>query len=280
MAREYRERTLRRAPAIRIAMPDPSAATREDRARLEEHGYTVIPDLLSAAAVASLRDALSPVLGGERFGRIAFEGRRTERVYALLAKCDAVAPLVEHPRLLAICEAFLNPAFLLSSVQAVNIHPGEAAQDLHCDDDAGAPPRPRGPRGVSAMWALDDFTTENGSTRIVPGSHRWDGASPAPDPIPVQMRAGSLLVYLGGVLHSGGEHRGDRPRLGISVIYCEPWLRQFETLMLSVPPEVAARFSDRVRRMLGYSMLGPMGNVDGRDPIRLVEAAAKHVPLR
>ena len=241
------------------------------QAALEEHGYVVLPDVLDAGEVARLRDALAPVFGHEHFGRNPFEGRSTERVYALLAKCEAVAPLLDHPSVMALGDAFLAPGFLLSSVQAVNIHPGEHAQDLHCDDDAGAPPRPRGPQGLSTMWALDDFTTENGSTRLVPGSHRWDGVSAQPDPVPVQMNAGSVLVYLGGVQHSGGEHRGDRPRLGVSVIYCQPWLRQFENLMLSVPREVAARTSPRIQQMLGYSMLGPLGNVDGRHPRKLLE---------
>ena len=214
------------------------------------------------------------VLGEQRFGRKPFEGQRTERVYALLAKCPEVAQLVEHPRVLAIGDAFLESGYLLSSIQAVNIHPGEQAQALHCDDDAGAPPRPRAPQGFSCMWALDDFGPDNGSTQLVPGSHLWDAhrVLRREDAMPVKMLAGSLLVYLGGVHHGGGEHRADSARLGVSVIYCQPWLRQFENQTVSVPPKAAAQYSVRIQRMLGYSMLGPMGTVDGRDPIRLIEA--------
>ena len=240
---------------------------------LRERGFVVLRDVLSSSEVASLRQALAPVVAANGLGRNPFEGRRTQRVYALLAKCPDVACLAEHPRVLALGDAFLEPGYLLSSVQAVNILPGEQAQALHCDDDAGAPPPPRAPQGFSTMWALDDFTDDNGSTQLVPRSHlRGTPDGPASeDPIPVTMSAGSVLVYLGGVLHGGGEHVGPAPRLGVSVIYCQPWLRQFENLTLAVPPEKARPFSERIKRMLGYGLLGPMGTVDGRDPIRLFE---------
>lgn len=240
----------------------------EERAQLEREGYVVIRDLLNADEVASLRRALEPVLEPHAYGRHAFEGERTQRVYALLAKCEAVGPLIEHPRILEIGEAFLHEDFLLSSVQAIKIHPGEQAQALHCDDDAGAPPRPRPPQGFSTVWALEDFDAANGGTRVVPGSHLFeaDRIVNEDDAISVEMEAGSVLVYLGGVMHGGGANKSDRTRLGVSIIYCQPWLRQFENLSLSIPADVAARCSERIQRMLGYSMLGPMGNIDGVDP--------------
>ncbi len=256
-------------------MPHFELLVEQDCLALREEGWVVLRDLLSGREIAALRAALAPVVAANGLGRNDFEGRRTERVYALLAKCAEVAMLVEHPRILAIGDAFLEPGYLLSSVQAVNIHPGERAQALHCDDDAGAPPRPRTPQGFSTMWALDDFGSDNGSTRLVPRSHLRGGgeAIRTEEAESVRMTAGSVLVYLGGVEHGGGEHRGHRPRLGVSVIYCQPWLRQFENLTVAVPPGLAARFSTRIQHMLGYSLYGPMGTVDGRDPIRLIEAA-------
>ena len=247
---------------------------REECEALRRDGYVVIPNALPPARVAELRGSVAAVLEGHPFGRNPFEGERTERVYALLAKCESAAQLVEDSRILAICDEFLTTPCLLSSIQAVNIHPGEVAQALHCDDDAGAPPRPRAPQGISTMWALGAFTAAGGATRLVPKSHLWgaDRNIGPDDPISLEMAAGSVLVYLGGVFHGGGAHTASEPRLGISVIYCQPWLRQFENQVLSVPPVVAARFSNRLQRLLGYSQLGPLGTVDGRDPIRLIEA--------
>ncbi len=245
--------------------------------QLREQGWLVLPGLLSTREVERYRELLRPILDGHPCGRIPFEGERTRRVYALLAKCPETAALVEHPRLLALCDAFLTPGYLLSTIQAIDIQPGEIAQDLHCDDDGGAPARPREPMGLSTVWALDDFTLENGSTRIVPGSHRWDGQGSAGQPVSVEMEAGSVLVYLGGTLHGGGANRSAAARLAISIIYCEPWLRQFENQVLVIPPRAATRYSTRIQRMLGYSQLGPFGTADGRDPIRLVEQAAREM---
>ena len=249
-----------------------SADAHDERDCLERDGWVVLPDVLSSSEVARLRSALAPVLEANGRGRNPFEGESTERVYALLGKCPEIAPLVEHPRVLALGDALLEPGYLLSSVQAVNIHPGETRQPLHADDDPGPLGRPRGRLGFSTMWALDDFTKTNGATRVVPGSHEKQESVPPDEDaaIPVEMTAGSVLVYLSGVEHGGGAHTAGPPRLGVSVVYCQPWLRQFENLMVAVPRERARSYSERVQRMLGYGLYGVWGSVDGRDPMRLL----------
>ena len=244
-----------------------------------EDGYVIIPDVLSAEQVERVRSQLGPHLGP--FGRNPFEGEQSQRVYALLAKAPAIADLVEHPEVLALVDHVLTPTYLLWGALAINLHPGETAQALHCDDDAGAPPRPRAPQGVSTMWALDDFTENNGATELIPGSHRW-GPFEAPaedDPriVRATMKAGSVMVWAGPLLHRGGANQSATTRLGITIQYCQPWLRQIENMVLAVPPEIAAQYSVRVREMLGYGLMGQsfLGYVDGRNPARLVEGAAK-----
>ncbi|MDJ0847799.1 MAG: phytanoyl-CoA dioxygenase family protein [Myxococcota bacterium] len=244
--------------------------------QLREQGYVILPRMLSPAQVARVRRELEPHLGP--FGRNPFEGERTQRVYALLAKAPSIAGLVEHPDVLAFVDHFLAPSYWLWGALAINLHPGETRQHYHCDDDAGAPPRPRPAQGVSTMWSLDDFTGENGATELVPGSHTWGaGETPAvddPRTRQVIMPAGSVLVWQGSVFHRGGANRSDRTRLGVTIQYSQPWLRQIENMVLAVPPEVAAQYSPRVRAMLGYGLMANtfMGYVDGRDPRRLVEA--------
>lgn len=247
--------------------------------RLRKDGFVILRDVLCPAQVETLRDELGPHLGP--FGRNPFEGERTQRVYALLAKAPSIAQLVEHPEVLGLVDAFLSKSYLLWGALAINLHPGETRQDFHCDDEAGAPPRPRVAQGMSTMWALDDFTQENGATEIIPESHAWgpDSRPQADDPRSHKaiMSAGSVMIWQGSLFHRGGANDSDRTRLGVTIQYCQPWLRQIENMVLAVPPEKAVRYSPRVRAMLGYGLMEPsfMGYVDGRNPRKLVEQAEK-----
>jgi ectoine hydroxylase-related dioxygenase (phytanoyl-CoA dioxygenase family) len=274
-------------------------ATARDLAQLDQHGFVVIEGLLAPDEVAAMRAALRPHLTAELLGRNNFEGHRTERVYALVGKHPLFAALVEHPRILAICDALLEANYLLTASQAINIHPGETPQPLHYDDGFYRIARPRKAVSLSTIVALDPFTTENGATQIVPGSHRWGDPSvtaffdridfrtrtaearvPEDAPLPpdlagqlqdVTMPAGSVIVFLGTLLHRGGANRSAQPRLAVSNQYCEPWARQQENYTLAIPPERARELSERVQALLGYSVHPPfMGHVNGVHPRRLL----------
>jgi len=238
-------------------------------------GFAVLENVLSPVEVAAMCAALAPYLQGKHMGRNDFEGFHSERVYALLAKDPALALLVEHPRLLAIVDRLLEPHYLLSAFLAIYVHPGETAQGWHFDDGGCRVPLPRPMHGVSAIWALDDFMSENGATQVIPRSHLWGDDSPAPDgrdAVSICMPAGSLLVLAGTLQHRGGASRGGGTRLGVTPQYCQSWLRQIENMALAVPPRLARRLSPRVQELLGYSIAEPsfMGYVNGLHPKRLI----------
>jgi ectoine hydroxylase-related dioxygenase (phytanoyl-CoA dioxygenase family) len=279
--------------------------TARDVAAIREAGWIVLPELLEASLVAAMRAALRPHLEKELRGRNDFEGYRTARVYSLVGLDPLFADLVEHPRILRICDALLLPNYLLTASQAIEIAPGETPQAWHSDDTFYALPRPRAAVSVSTIWAIDEFTRENGATQVIRGSHRWDdeeakrslegfdfATRPDPERVPVPkspppsrwrdlvadvtMPAGSVVVFLGTLVHRGGENRSPRPRLALSNQYCEPWARQQENYTVSVPRSVAARMSPRVQALLGYSIHPPfMGHVRGVHPKRLLEEAAE-----
>lgn len=142
----------------------------QDAATIRDQGYVILERLLDAPLLAQLRAALAPYLDQHR-GRNAFEGRATERVYTLVARHPRFEDLAEHPRILGLCQRFLQPGYLLTASQAIAIHPGEQPQAWHTDDSFYAIPRPRPAISLSVIFAIDDFTAENGATRIVPGSH-------------------------------------------------------------------------------------------------------------
>lgn len=251
---------------------------------INENGCIIIPDVLAPDEVAAIKDALAPYWADNK-GRSDFEGFDTERIYALLAKDTRFAKIIEHDLTMAIIDQYLFPSYLLWGAIAIKIHPGETPQHFHTDDESAATPRPRGPAGMSVMWALDDFTEENGATQYIPGSHFWPDGWTVEDDDPrikkAVMKAGSIMLWQGTVVHRGGNNYSSETRLGITTQYCQPWLRPVENMSLAVPAEKAAQYSDKIRGMLGYGLLAGsfMGYVDGLNPRKLCEEAAARLSI-
>lgn len=264
--------TYRRTESSGAAV-DP-AIVDADFATMTRDGYVILPDLLSAAQLDEIRAAVTPML--DRHGRNGFEGRSTQRIYSVLNKTAACDVIADHPRVLALLDRMFLPNYLLSMLQVINILPGEQAQMLHTDDGFYPLPRPRAALGAATIWAIDDFTADNGATDVVPGSQLWDDRLPGDDVErrPVVMSAGSCVFFPGTLWHGGGANRTDRPRLAVTAQYCEPWLRPQEAFTLSMTRDTVRRVSEDIRRMLGYSIHPPfIGQVDGMHPKRLLEIA-------
>ena len=250
----------------------PAEIVEADLAEVAKKGYVVIEGLLSEAELDAIREAAQPLL--EHSGRNDFEGLKTQRVYAVLSKTRAMDRLVDHPRILAMLDRLFLPNYLLSQLQVINILPGESSQALHADDSFYPVPRPRPPLGAATVWAIDEFTADNGATSIVPGSHVWpDDRLPKDDEaVPAVMSAGSVIFYPGTFWHGGGENRSDGARLAITCQYCEPWVRTQENYFLGTPLDGVAEVSEDIRRLLGYSIHPPfIGMVNGMHPKRLLE---------
>jgi ectoine hydroxylase-related dioxygenase (phytanoyl-CoA dioxygenase family) len=256
------------------------------RALLDDYqklGFVILRDVLGAAEIEALRSALQPYLDLELEGRNDFEGERTRRVYSLVGRGRAFENTAQHPAVLEFMDSQLEPGYLLTASQAICIGPGETPQPLHFDDTFYTLPRPRPAVSGSTIWALDDFTAENGGTEVIPGSHLFgdeevrgsylDASDAAPDAAltarltPIEMSAGSLVIFSGTLLHRGGANRSSGNRRAFSHQYCQPWARQQENFMLSIPSERTRRMSPRLRQLIGYSIHPPfMGQLAGRHP--------------
>ncbi len=244
-------------------------------ADLEQHGYTIVENVLADDTVADIRATVDPLFVHSG-GRNAFEGYKTRRLYSPLNDTDVLDPVVEHPLALGLLDELFEPNYLLSQLQVIDIAPGEKAQGLHVDDVFYAWPRPRPALGAATIFAIDDFTPHNGATVIIPGSHRWDDHFPTEDEqskaIPAVMPAGSMLFLLGTTWHGGGANHTDRSRMCVTAQYCRPWCRPQENFSLSASQERVARSSEHIQRLLGYSIHPPfMGFVRGMHPKRLLE---------
>ena len=242
----------------------------------QRDGYVILDGALRRDEVDELGASLAPHETHRPLGRTAFEGKQSQRVYSLAGKGSAFLALAEHPRVMALVERLLMPNFLLSTLQSIRLLPGEVEQAWHTDDAFYFMPRPHAlPLAISVIWAIDDFTEDNGATELIPGSHRWSFEHPDNrdhEIVPAVMSAGSAVVFDGALWHRGGSNRSRTPRLAISPQYCQPWLRPQESQLLIVPPHAARACSERMRTMLGYSIHPPfIGQVDGMHPLRLVD---------
>jgi hypothetical protein len=244
-------------------------------AALDRDGFVILERVLAEQEIQAILAALAPFEASRPMGRNDFEGERTQRVYSLAGKGEAFLRLAEHPRVVRILAARLLPGFLLSNLQSIRLHPGETPQGFHTDDAFYPIPRPRDLLALSTIWAIEDFTEENGATELVPGSHRWGMEHPddrAHDVRKALMPAGSVVIFDAALWHRGGANTSSTTRLAVSPQYCQPWLRPQESQLLIVPPEKARACSPAMRSMLGYSIHPPfIGQVDGMHPLRLVD---------
>jgi len=254
------------------------AAIREDGAAIVEN---FVSDTITDQVLADLREPFDSV---GRSTENDFNGYTTLRVNSVLDLSPASAEIVGHRRMMEVLDAFLLPfcqSYLMGSTTAIEIHPGEGDQVLHRDDTIYPIHIPGMELQASVMWALNEFTDENGATRVVPGSHHWvKPREPGTDDTVLQapMKKGSALFYLGSVFHGGGANRSNGPRAGLINTYCLGWLRQEVNHVLSVPRETATRMPEHIQRMMGYALhggsLGYYPSDAGRVPSREMKGGA------
>jgi ectoine hydroxylase-related dioxygenase (phytanoyl-CoA dioxygenase family) len=244
----------------------PADAPVEDLAEaVDEQGYALVESVLSPAEVEAKRAELA---ADTPSGRNDFEGFATRRVYALFCKTRAYDDLAMHPLLTGVCDRLLEH-YQLSAPVGLWLGPGETDQSLHYDDLVYPLPWPHQHVVLNSVWALCDFTAANGATRLVPGSHRWDrDRQPQPDEaVPVEMPAGSALLYVGSTWHAGSANHTDEARPAILMEYAASWLRPQETQLLAVPPDTVCHLPQELQSLLGYNVFPPfLGYVDGRHP--------------
>ena len=266
----------------------PTASADDVEAALRDAGCAVVERLASPELMDRVEHELEPFLEATPFGADEFAGRATRRTGALLARSVGFRELAAHPLVLGALDRVLGDhatTYQLHLTQVIEIGAGEPAQLVHRDQWAfDFFPFPAGFEvECHTMWAMSDFTEENGATRVIPGSHQWaDKLKPSVDEtVAAEMPRGSVLLYLGSLYHGGGPNGSTAARRGVNVGYTLSWLRQEENQYLACPPEVARELPEDLARLAGYSRgayaLGYFG--DMRDPIDALRGSSPEGPV-
>lgn len=242
----------------------------------ERDGFVIFENVIEKDLVEEIRDELLRVERDNNMGfrETDFEGKNTVRIYNLLAHGPTFWKIPIHRATLPFAERVLDEELQVSSVSSITLCPGQGAQPLHADDQLIPVPKPHQPFTLNCVWAISDFTEENGATRLVPGSHKASGMPDYDidcDTVAGEMPAGSVLFWHGSLWHAGGTNRSNDRRFCVANYYCAGFMRQQENQQLGIPLEEARKFPRRLQELCGYSVYrGLYGHVDNADPIGML----------
>ncbi len=190
--------------------------TEKEKAILEidVYGFTILERVLTEVEADAMREAL---IRCEREVGEAHTHRGSARHVSNLPVLDRVFhKTIDHPRTLPILEHFLGESMILGSLNSRIVRPGDGYQELHGDIPKVMLNRDS-PVMMNTVWMLDEFTSEIGATRCVPGSHKSGWALP-PEGLELKYMVeavapiGSVLVFNGQTWHGGGKNTGKKSR--------------------------------------------------------------------
>ncbi|MEL6323692.1 MAG: phytanoyl-CoA dioxygenase family protein [Pseudomonadota bacterium] len=265
----------------------------EAKTQFEEFGLTRLGGCLTDEQVRAIRARLDDQALAERQAGVATieTGRGThdlskvqddapnQRVWGLLNKGDEFVDLAINPNPIqmmrrifgesyglrpGLAEGFGMDEVLLSSLTANIAGPGGEKMDLHMDQFY-IPPSIPFTAVINIVWMIDEFTADNGATLVAPGSHKAEKPLKflkyPPETAPATGPAGTALIFDGRLWHATGANTTAAPRRGILAYYARPFIRQQENYMLTLDRDVAAKFPDELKRMLGLKVWHSLGMV-------------------
>ncbi len=232
-------------------------------AALRLHGCCVVEGVLSPSIVDEIRPAMyrcferiTAEIGNERLARAGELG-----VLRLMLKFEPVFyRLLEVPELLAVVDATVSPTAILHLQNGFILPafpPGavpKVSQNQYHRDF------PRFLNGyvasINALFAIDQFTRDNGATFVVLGSHQRaespNEAIVAATGFPIECEAGSMLVFDSTLWHSAGANVSGRDRLAINQQFTRSWIKQQVDYVRALGETQVLLQSPRTQQLLGY----------------------------
>jgi len=260
-------------------LPTPTADFTQGLSNLREFGFTVVTGVLSGDTLSRTRDALYRAAESDRkrgrqleqFALDIGEPGHSQRIWNVLSRDPLFEDLAEHPVALQYIRELLGWPALLGNLSANICRPGCVGGHLHADQMFLQEPWPdAGPQGLNVAWALDDFTEDNGATRVVPGSHKKNSIADMHehdwDTVAMIAPAGSAIVFESRLWHkTGANTTSDQQRAAIFGWYTKPYVRTQENWFLALKPEIRQFASEEGLTLLGFKTQG-FGLVNGQSP--------------
>ena len=223
-------------------------------------GFAVIPHMLEdLGAAGRLRELLLQCIDEdlERYGNDHVD---RWMVHNLMVRGAPFARLLEHEMMHAYLSELLTPTCILYAYSSSSMPAGGAnySHRMHVDS-----PRliPGYLTNVGVIFALDDFTAENGATYFLPGSFkRWEAPAEAEflkQAERVFPKAGDAVIFNARTFHMGAVNRTPRPRHAITMNVCRSYMRQRFDYPRLVPKPVVDQLGETGRRFLGFNVRMP-----------------------
>jgi hypothetical protein len=221
---------------------------------LEARGFVVLPGMVAAESLERLTTAYTEAVTSAT-GDDLRVGSTSTKVSDFVNRGAAFDNLYVFPPLLEACWQVIGGPFKLSSLHARTLRPGACAQELHVDVPRNSADWPL----LGFILMVDDFQNDNGTTRFVPGSHRWSGT---PEDAMADVRAahegevlacgaaGSLLVFNGSVWHGHTANTSNAPRRSIQGAFIPRGGRAATDFAARMQPETRARLSSLAHTVL------------------------------
>ena len=238
-------------------------------AELEAFGFTVIRDALTSKLTAKLREAVLRAAEKSFGRRLDLEGEQELHEVRLAPYLLYTDPVFEeallNPRPLALITYLLGYSCLLSSLTSHVKGPGEVGLLLHSDTGNGVP-APFSPYShvANCNYALTDYTEAAGALAMVPGSHRYfrqptrfevalAGSERNPDAIPIEVPAGSAIIWHGNTWHGSFPRKVPGLRINLSMYFCRQYMDPQESYRHHVPESLLGRHGkdSRLATLLG-----------------------------
>jgi len=234
--------------------------TEIERQALDQDGFILLEHFMGADLLASLRQRVDELFReeGDRAGSEFKQEPQSRRLANLVNKGEVFTQIIGIPAILERVGYVIGPEFKLSSLNARSANPySDWVQPLHAD--AGAIADHKGYWVCNTVWMLDDFTTQNGAIRAVPGSHRWgklpqqalaDPKAAHPDEVLLTGKAGSVMVMNAHLWHGGTANHTPAPRRAVHVFYTrrDKPQQQYQKKLLS--PAVQEKLTPPIRKLL------------------------------